>query len=151
MIQRPHPARVYIKVRGHVPNCVSREEIPGYPGETWFDVDQAARARTRGLSDVGSLSRLLEPIREELGAKRRKGKTPLSEDQIREAAAEYKRLYGRDPTQGSREPVPGLPGETWSGINAAGKDGYRGLTKGRTLPVMLSDISDGSNGNIAED
>ena len=52
-------------------------------------------------------------------------------------------LYGRLPTDISKDEVPGMPGETWCAINAAASAGYRSLTEGKTLSVILSPLKEG--------
>lgn len=64
----------------------------------------------------------------------------LKESAIIRAARKYALRYGRLPTQKSTEPVPGIRGATWCGINAAGAQGIRGLEKGRSLPKILEPL-----------
>lgn len=64
----------------------------------------------------------------------------LKESSILRAARIYVKRHGRLPTQKSTETVPGLRGETWCAINAAGAQGIRGLEKGRTLPKILEPL-----------
>ncbi len=64
----------------------------------------------------------------------------FTESSILRAARIYVKRHGRLPTQKSAETVPGLRGETWRAINAAGAQGIRGLEKGRTLPKILEPL-----------
>ncbi len=67
-------------------------------------------------------------------------KKDFTEEAITVAAKLFYEEHGKWPTTKTKEPVPGMPHETWKIINAAGYEGYRGLTKGRTLAVILKPI-----------
>ncbi len=79
-----------------------------------------------------SLSIILAPLRQELGPS-----NGLSEEVIIKAARKFYKLFGKLPTADSKEQVPGMHGETWCAINAAGRLGLRGLSKGRPLSKIL--------------
>ena len=65
----------------------------------------------------------------------------LTEDQIREAAEEFYKIHGRFPNVNDTDKaVPGMSDETWSGINAAGYNGHRGLEYRRTLFQILEPL-----------
>lgn len=64
----------------------------------------------------------------------------LTEEKIIEAARAYHKEHGSLPVVASQEEVPGMAGKTWGALNAAGRLGLRGLTKGRTLSVILAPL-----------
>ncbi len=62
----------------------------------------------------------------------------ISAEQVIAAGREFHRTYGRIPSQRSPEPVPGIPGHTWSSIHHSGRFGRNGLEKGQTLSSLMS-------------
>jgi superfamily II DNA or RNA helicase len=130
-------AREHHGLHGKLPTNSSKEEVPGMPGETWGAIDTAGRNGHRDLTKGRSLSIILEPLRKELGLD--KG---LSEEVILKSAREYHGLHGKLPTNKAHEEVPGMPGETWRAIDAAGRKGHRNLTKGRPLSKILAPLKE---------
>ncbi len=130
-------AREFYKLQGCLPSCSSREQVPGLNGDTWFSIDDAARHGRRSLTQGTSLSKILAPLKIELNLA-----NTLSEDAIIEAAQTFFSIHGKVPNVKTKEPVPGMKGETWRALNAAGAGGYRGLKKGRTLAVILGRVKD---------
>jgi hypothetical protein len=107
--------------------------IVGAPGETWLAIDSALREGLRGLPGNDSLARLLQRQR----GVRNKAATPkLTERLILRWAKQHHRRTGDWPTQTSGK-VHGVAGETWSGINAALRDGTRGLPGGDSIVQLL--------------
>jgi hypothetical protein len=103
------------------------------PGETWGAVDSALRYGGRGLAGGSSLLLLLATRR---GVRNAKRPPPLTPQQILAWASVHRKRTGKRPSQKSG-PVAEAPGETWSGINGALKQGCRGLPGGDSLPRLL--------------
>jgi hypothetical protein len=104
------------------------------PGESWAGLDTALRNGRRGLPGGSSLARLLA---EERGVRNPKELPCLTVRQIRAWARAYRRRTGDWPTRLSG-PVAEAPGETWSAIDAALGQGYRGLRAGLSLSRLLA-------------
>jgi hypothetical protein len=144
----------YHALTGHWPSCKSGPIRQAVHGETWRQIDKALMIGYRGLLGGLSLARLLQQERglkpridpekmqacaEEyraLMAERRQGQASLSEEAIVAWADAYHEASGRWPTFRSG-PIAGIPGETWSTINAALILGRRGLPGGSTLARLL--------------
>jgi len=108
--------------------------IPEAPGETWKAVDRALRHGRRGLPGNSSLARLLAQHR----GVRKAGCLPkLTVKKILAWADAHRRRTGKWPTEDSG-PILDAPGETWSGVNGALRDGLRGLRGGTTLAKVLA-------------
>jgi hypothetical protein len=104
------------------------------PGETWAALDAALLRGRRGLPAGSSLARLLAERR----GVRHPGQLPhLTVRQILAWARAHRRRTGEWPTRRSG-PVAEAPGETWSAIDSALGQGYRGLPAGLTLPGLLA-------------
>lgn len=108
--------------------------IPDAPEETWLAVDRALRVGVRGLKGDTSLARLLAIHRKVRNIQNLK---PLTEKQILAWADAHQRRAGVWPTSKSGL-VAQVPGETWSGINAALRSGRRGFPGGSSLPRLLA-------------
>jgi hypothetical protein len=104
------------------------------PGETWAGLDAALRVGLRGLPGGSSLARLLT---EERGVRNPKELPRLTVRQIRAWARAHRRRTREWPTRRSG-PVAEAPGETWSAIDAALGQGYRGLRAGLSLSRLLA-------------
>jgi hypothetical protein len=109
--------------------------IPGAPlGETWGTVDTALRDGLRGLPGRLSVARLLAWHR---GARNPKGLPRLRVAQVLAWADAHRARTGRWPRQQSG-PVAGAPaGTTWAAIDAALREGLRGLPGGSSLGRLL--------------
>jgi hypothetical protein len=103
------------------------------PGETWAGLDTALRNGGRGLEGGSSLARLLA---DERGVRNPMELPRLTVRQIRAWARAHRRRTGDWPTRRSG-PVAEAPGETWSAIDAALGQGYRGLLAGLSLSRLL--------------
>jgi hypothetical protein len=102
-------------------------------GETWLGVDSALREGLRGLRGGSSLARLLAQRR----GVRNKAQAPrLTRKLILEWADAYHRRTGKWPGQQSG-PIPEAPGETWSAVQCALRDGLRGLPGGDSIHLLL--------------
>jgi hypothetical protein len=147
-------ADAYYAATGHWPT-LSVGPIRQSPfGWTWRMVDRALSKGLRGMPGGSSLARLLQqerglkvridPERQEALAKeyralmkaRRKGVASLSVERILAWAEAFHGANKRWPNFRSG-PIAGVPGETWSTINAALMDGRRGLPGGMTLARVL--------------
>jgi hypothetical protein len=98
-------------------------------GETWKAIDQALRDGWRSLPGGSSLARLLEEHR----PRRSRALTP---EKIRAWAEEHRAATGSWPTVESGA-VAGAPGDTWSKLDKALRQGYRGLAPGSSLASLL--------------
>jgi hypothetical protein len=103
--------------------------VAGAPGETWKGVDMALRQGYRGLPGGASLARLLARRR---GVRNRADLPRLTCTVIVGWARAHRRRTGRWPTRASGA-VLEAPGETWAGVEAALRQGYRGLPGGSSL------------------
>jgi superfamily II DNA or RNA helicase len=109
-------------------------EIYGAPGETWLAVDSALAEGLRGLPSGSSLAKLLARKR---GVRNKQALPPLAEAQVLEWADAHKKMTGEWPGQQSG-PVHGAPGEVWGNVNAALKEGRRGLPGGSSVAKLLA-------------
>ena len=117
--------------------------VRGAKGETWLGIEQALMKGNRGLRGGSSLSRLL--------AKHRKVKLhvrmpPLTVRKILRWAGAHRRLMGQWPKYGSG-PIPESPGETWLRVQAALREGRRGLPGGLSLAKLLAEYRGVRNSN----
>jgi hypothetical protein len=103
------------------------------PGETWAAVDAALINRCRHLAVGGSLAQLLAKHR---GVRNRKALPRLRLKQILAWADDHHARTGQWPREKSG-PIKAAPGETWAGVNAALREGLRGLPGGTTLHRLL--------------
>jgi len=104
------------------------------PGESWQNVDAALRGGFRGLPGGSSLTQLLAERR---GVRNTKDLPLLTEEQILAWADARHAITGLWPrcTLGR---IPGTPGEEWRNVDAALRDGSRGLPGGSSLPRLLA-------------
>ena len=103
------------------------------PGETWLNIDNALRMGHRGLPGNSSLAQLLAENRK---VKNRKALLPFVKEQILEWADDYRTRTGKWPGKDSGE-IEEAPGETWLKIDAALRQGSRGLAGGSSLTKLL--------------
>jgi hypothetical protein len=103
--------------------------IPEAPDETWWAVDAAFVAGSRGLAGFGSLVRFLARHR---GVRNPKALPRLSVKKIKKWIKEHHERTGRWPIHTSG-PIQDAPGETWGGVHYALRDGRRGLPGGSSL------------------
>jgi hypothetical protein len=108
--------------------------ISDAPGETWAAIHAALSKGSRGLPGGSSLARLLA---RERGVRNPKGLPPLTEEQILAWADAHRARTEKWPHTGSG-PVPDAPGETWPNLEAALREGHRGLPGGTTLARLLT-------------
>lgn len=102
--------------------------------ESWNGINQALAVGARGLPGNDSLARLLERY----GRKPNESNKPkLTEEIILESCIEYHKLTGKCPHSILKDPVPGLPNETWTAINSALRYGIRGLPGNDSLAKLL--------------
>jgi hypothetical protein len=106
--------------------------VTGAPGESWSRIDTALRYGNRGLPGGDSLPRLLD---RERGVRNSWGR-PLTRRVVAVWARAHRRRTGSWPTVRSGA-VPEAPGETWRNIDAALRDGSRGLPGGSSLSRLL--------------
>jgi transcriptional regulator with XRE-family HTH domain len=103
------------------------------PGETWHGVNWALRHGARGLRGGTSLARLLA---RRLGARNHTTIARLTVPKVLAWADAHHARTGAWP--GHRTgPIPEAPGDTWAGVQAALRQGYRGLPGGTSLYRLL--------------
>jgi hypothetical protein len=108
--------------------------IPEAPlGTTWRQVDNALRYGLRGLPGDAALAQLLAAER---GVRNLSDLPPLTKTLILEWAAAHRWQTGHWPNEDSR-PVAAAPGENWNAVNAALREGVRGLPGGIRWPTCL--------------
>ncbi len=105
------------------------------PGEKWRNLDNALRYGLRGLPGRSSLAQLLAEWR---GLRNTQDLPPLTDAQILAWAEAHYRRTGTWPNAQSG-PIAECPGELWSGVNAALRDGGRGLDGGTSLARFLAE------------
>jgi hypothetical protein len=117
---------------GHWP---TRDSVPflGNRIDTWQSIENALCQGFRGLPGRSSLARLLALHR---GRRNRKDLPPYSIAQILEWVVRRHRESGTWPSRVSGA-IPYAPGETWSAVDAALKQGSRGLPGGSSLAKLL--------------
>jgi hypothetical protein len=115
-----------------MPRCTDPD---GPSGETWVNLDAALRDGIRGLPGRSSLPRLLA---ERFGVRNVSDLPPYTEEQVLAwADARYDRT-GKWPTH-QDGPVPGAPGESWTAVDKALRDGLRGLPGSSSLARLLQE------------
>ena len=104
------------------------------PGETWWNINESLLRGHRGLPGGDTLPRLLA---RERGHRNRRGQPPLRITQILTWADAHRGRNGRWPGADAGS-VCGVPGLTWSTINQALYQGFRGLPGGDSLAQLLA-------------
>jgi hypothetical protein len=104
-------------------------------GEKWQSIDVALRNGARHLPGGSSLARELAEHR---GVRNRKQAPPLTEEQILAWADAFHERTGLWPTSKSG-PVLDAPGETWTGVTVAMRNGIRGMAGGSSLGLLLAE------------
>jgi hypothetical protein len=103
-------------------------------GEKWPNIDRSLREGTRGLEGGSSLPRLLARQR---GARNPKDLRPLGEEIIARWACLHHRRTGAWPDLNAG-PIAQTNGEDWKNIDAALRQGTRGLPGGDSLGKLLA-------------
>jgi len=103
------------------------------PNETWLAVNHALRDGTRGLPGGTSLAKLLDAER---GVRNNLTAPPLTRKQILAWADAHLQKTGRWPTLDAGT-IHDAPDETWAAVDAALKQGSRGLRGGSSLAWLL--------------
>jgi hypothetical protein len=104
------------------------------PGETWRMVDTALRLGMRRLAGDSSLARLLAARRQ---VRNIRNQPRLTRQQVLSWADAYHRRTGTWPIARSGR-IPGVPGQTWLGVEAALRAGRRGFRGGSSLARLLA-------------
>jgi hypothetical protein len=114
----------------------------GPPGAgTWRSIEMALFQGLRGLPGGSSLARLLAERR---GKRNHMGLPRLTLKQILGWADRHHQRTGKWP--GSQAgPVAGVPGQTWSGVEATLRMGLRGLPGGTSIALMLAEYREVRN------
>jgi hypothetical protein len=114
---------------------VTSGPIADAPNESWRMMEHALRAGHRGLEGGSSLARLLAEHR---GKRNQKALPPVRVSQILRWADAHRRRTGRWPNTATRGPIPGAPISTWAAVDAALRQGIRGLPGGTRLARLLA-------------
>jgi hypothetical protein len=118
-------------------STLRNQSIPGSHGETWHAVDAALRHGGRGLPGQSSLAQLLAKHR---GVRNPADAPRLTVRQILEWADNHHKRTGRWPKEKEwSDEIPGSGGETWRAINSALAAGFRGLSGGSSLAILLAE------------
>jgi hypothetical protein len=123
----------------------SSSAIPVEAGESWSAVHYALQSGCRGFPGGSSLAQLLDQSR---GVRNRAAVPQLTLTQILEWADDHQVRTGRWPTL-TTGPVTSASGETWSGVNAALRNGKRGLAGGQSLAQLLAEYR-GKRNHLAQ-
>jgi hypothetical protein len=119
-----------------LPTCRSGP-VPGTCGETWATIELALRRGIRGLSGGSSVARLLAERR---GLRNTRNLSPLSHEHILSWADAYHRRNRGWPKNDSGE-IPNTRGECWGNVDAALREGLRGLPGVRHCRSSCSNIA----------
>jgi hypothetical protein len=122
------------KRRGKFPVYTAGPVVDGPLGLNWRKIDNALRLGLRGLERGSSLARLLAEHR---GYRNVQALPPLTEVLIAQWARAHMERVGSWPNEDSGE-VFEATGENWNNINAALRDGHRGLPGNDTLAELLA-------------
>ena len=117
---------------GQWPSATSGR-VKDCPRQMWSAVDQALRVGSRGLPAKGSLAKLLQKHR---GLRKWSHRDVLTIGQILKWADAHRARTGKWPVTKSG-PVKGCPGQTWSALHQALRNGSRGLPGGGSLAKLL--------------
>jgi hypothetical protein len=105
------------------------------PGDTWQAVQSALCNGKRGQPGGSSIHRLLVNMRRAPPRQRPR----LDHNQIRIWVESYHGRHGKYPSCNSRDMVGDTSGETWSAIDAALRQGDRGLPGGSSLAKFIAE------------
>lgn len=126
-------ADAYYRRTGKWPKADSGA-IPEASDQTWNGVESALRSGKRGLSGGSSLARLLAARR---GVRNEKALSRLTEKGIWAWIVSFHLRTGSWPNSRSG-PVMGTRWEKWSGVDAALRQGSRGLPGGSSLGKLIA-------------
>jgi hypothetical protein len=127
-------ARAHRRRTGDWPTRLSGPVVEA-PGETWSAIDAALSQGCRGLPAGLSLAGLLAARR---AAPAQDGRPDLRLSRILAWADAHRRRTGAWPTARSG-PIPGVPGETWGGVDQALRTNRRGMTGSTSLARLLGE------------
>jgi hypothetical protein len=118
---------------GRWPRAETSDDASLPEGERWRNIDQALRVGLRGLAGGDSLARLLD---RERFVRNVHALPRLTEARVLRWARAHRKRTGRWPSEGAGR-VLGTQGEVWRNIDAALRDGTRGLPGGDSLARLL--------------
>jgi superfamily II DNA or RNA helicase/pyrroloquinoline quinone (PQQ) biosynthesis protein C len=107
--------------------------IDGAPDEKWVAIDAALQAGSRTLPGGSSLAQLLAKYR---GVRNRGNLLPLTVPQVLAWADAYHERTGGWPRKATGS-IDQAIGETWANVDAALKQGHRGLPGGSSLAKLF--------------
>jgi hypothetical protein len=120
---------------GGWPTEDDKRPVPGHPDESWQNIAAALSGGLKGLPGGSSLPRLLKEYR---GRKNLHDQSDLSREEILQWLDQFHAEFGEWPaTRGETRPVPGHPDESWGRVDNALKIGFRGLSGGESLALLL--------------
>jgi len=134
-------ADAYYQQTGHWPNFRSGR-VEGSGGETWLIIERALQHGGRGLPGGTSLARFLNHYRR---VPHRLIRPRLTIETVLKWAEAHFRRTGQWPNRKSGS-VQGTQGEKWQSIDAALRDGRRGLPGGLSVHLLLGKYRGGRKG-----
>ena len=108
--------------------------VIGLPGESWGEINAALHRGGRGLPGGDSLFRLLKRHRKKRRI-RRTSRPTLTEDMIWVWMKAHHIRTGKWPSAAAGK-IANAPGEKWGPLNAALRDGLRGLPGGSSVKKL---------------
>jgi hypothetical protein len=117
---------------GQWPHAGSGDVVDA-PGERWDRIDNSLRRGNRGLTGGSSLAQLLA---KKCALRNRAALPPYTLEEVYRWAENYRGRSGSRPTRDSGA-ITEAPGETWAAVDAALRNGGRGLTGGSSLAQLL--------------
>src|SRR5947209_8765819 len=126
-------ADAHFAATGRWPTAASGA-VAAVPGETWNALNLALRDGLRGLPGGDSLARLLARGR---GKRNPAGLAPLAVKKVLAWADAHHARTGEWP-KCNGGPVAECPAEAWPNLDAALRQGFRGLPGGDSLPRLLA-------------
>jgi hypothetical protein len=114
-------------------STTDRTNLP--QGLSYRKIDNALRLGLRTLPGGSSLAQLLDEHR---GVRNKQGLPPLTREVILAWADQHRERTGSWPNENSG-PVLAAPGEIWANVNAALREGLRGLPVGSSLALLIAE------------
>ena len=125
-------AAAHHQLTGQWPHAGSGDVVDA-PGERWDRIDNSLRRGDRGLAGGSSLAQLLA---KKCALRNRATLPPFRVEEVLRWAENHRGQTGSRSTRKSGA-IAEAPGETWAAVDAALRNGGRGLTGGSSLAQLL--------------